>query len=239
MFSFPLRSMKLAIVSAVWKRPEVLELFATGIRLLKENSPLEIYVILSGSEGAVSRKMVENHGFLYIEMPNEPLALKMNAPVLKAKELNVDYVLCLGSDDIISPELMRVYEREMGEDYDFIGVLDWYFYDTETKKALYWGGYREPYRKGHTCGAGRVISKRLMEAWNWQPWEVKDSLMLDSSMQDKLKATEHSWSKLSLLEEGVFALDIKSSTNMTPFKNWDNTCEIDVDVIKKHFPYLW
>jgi len=229
---------KVAIISAVWKRPEVFDLFAIGIKRLQKIPSIKITVIISGSEGRTSRTMVQRHGFNYVEIANDPLGAKMNSAAIKAKEFKPDYVLCLGSDDIISPELMSVYERYMREKYDFIGVTDFFFYDLVTRQALYWAGYREAYRRGYTCGAGRLISRRLMEAWNWRPWEIKHSRGLDHSIQQKLNSIHHSSVTFSLLEESVFALDIKSSTNMTPFRMWDNACEIDPDVIKKHFPYV-
>lgn len=229
---------RVAIVTAVWKRPEIFELFARGIHELKRGIGAEIPVIVAGSEGTKSRKMVEAHGFTYIEVPNDPLATKVNAPMLIAKDAKVDYVLCMGSDDIITPELFKVYEEYMRQGYDFIGVLDWYFYDTVSRKAAYWGGYRDERRKGHTCGAGRLLSVRILNLWNWQPWEIKDSKVLDNSMQNKLKTTPHSIATFTLKEKNVLALDIKSSTNMTPFQLWDNTSYINADVIKNKFPYV-
>jgi hypothetical protein len=232
------KKLTVAIVSAVWKRPEVFELFAQGIKHLQKNSNIDLPVFIAGSEGEKSKRMVRRHGFNYIEIKNDPLASKVNAPVQLAKTINPDYVLCLGSDDIISPGLMKEYEKEMRKGFDFIGVTDFYFYDTVTKKSSYWGGYRDPRRVGHTCGAGRLISKRLLDLWNWTPWETKDSKVLDNSMQTKLKNTPHSISTFSIKDRGVFGLDIKSSTNMTPFDLWDNTKYIDTSIIKKQFPFI-
>lgn len=226
---------KIAICTAVWKRPEIFKMFAEGFKKLGAG----IELIVAGSEGNISRELVlscapEAH---YIEIPNDPLATKMNATTLKARDLGADYVICVGSDDIITPELLKVYIEYMRQGFDYIAVLDWYFYDTVTKKAAYWGGYIDG-RKGHTCGAGRVLSSELMAKWNWQPWEIKDSKVLDNSMQNKLKRTAHSAVTFSLKEKGVFAIDVKSSTNMTPFALWPNTKYIDVKQIKKHFPYV-
>lgn len=237
--SFPLTGkIKLAIVSAVWKRPEVFELFAKGIHILMKSTDIEIEVIIAGSEGEQSKQMVEKHGFIYVEMPNEPLATKVNQPVLIAKQLKVDYVLCVGSDDIITPELLKVYESYMRKGIDYIAVTDFYFYDLKSKQATYWAGYTEKWRKGHPAGAGRLISSRLMDAWKWSPWEIKDSKVLDNSMQAKLRTTPHTAEMFSLKEKGVYALDIKSETNMTPFKLWDNTSIIPVEEIKSKFPYV-
>lgn len=232
--------LKVAIVSAVWKRPEVFEMFAKGINNLVKCCPdVEFHVIIAGSEWRASEYMVKNQGYTYIEIPNEPLATKHNSTTYAAGKLGVDYVICLGSDDIISPELFREYEKHMREGVDFIGVTDFYFYDTVTKKAAYWGGYREKWRLNHTCGAGRVLSARLMTAWDWMPWENKDSNILDNSMESKLAAMNHSKEIFSLKENGLYALDVKSSTNMTPFKLWDNTEFIDTKIIHEQFKYIF
>jgi len=231
--------MKVAIVSCVWKRPEVFEMFAKGVKHLIANSKLEFVVIISGSEGDTSRNMVEKHGFIYVEMPNDQLAVKANQPVLIAKDYGIDYILAVGSDDIITPELMRLYEYQMKKGIDYIAVLDFYFYDTTSGRASYWGGYLEDYRKGHACGAGRMMSKKLLDKWDWQPWSSKHNKVLDTSIQEKLKATEHTESIFSIKEKGVYALDIKSSTNMTPFAHWPNTELIDPEIIKKEFHYIF
>jgi hypothetical protein len=229
---------KVAIVTAVWKRPEIFEIFAKGVKSLIASCDMDIYTIVAGSEGDVSREMVRKHNFIYTEVPNDPLATKVNKPVLIAGQIGVDYVLCVGSDDIITSDLMHVYAEYMNLGYDYIGVTDFYFYDTASKKAAYWGGYRDQRRQGHTAGAGRLISSRLMQKWNWNPWEIKDSKVLDNSMQNKLKETPHSLITFSLKEKGVYALDIKSSTNMTPFALWDNTEFISCDIIKQQFPFV-
>ena len=231
--------MKIAIVSCVWKRPKVFEMFAKGVKNLIDNSKNEYVVIISGSEGEQSKQMVEKYGFIYVEVPNDPLSVKANAPVLIAKEHNVDYVLAVGSDDVITPELMLIYDKYMKIAIDYIAVLDFYFYDTTSRRSLYWGGYLEEYRKGYACGAGRVISKRLLDLWNWQPWEVRHSKGLDNSIQEKLKNTPHTSEVFSIKEHGVYALDIKSSTNMTPFAHWNNTYLIDSEIIKKEFHYIF
>lgn len=244
---------KLAIVTSVWKRPEIVELFAKGTEYLRENCPdFEIKVVISGSIQDDDNVRADQKGYVigdylsnwhdhvkYIEIPNEPLGAKVNATTYACRNMGVHYVLCMGSDDIITPELLNHYAQYMRKGIDFIGVTDCYFYDVVSEKALYWGGYREPYRKGHTAGAFRAISARLLAKWDWMPWENKDSHVLDKSMQDKLKVTPHTIHTFAMRDHGLFALDIKSSTNMTPFKKWDNSEFIDVQIIKDQFHYLF
>lgn len=225
---------RLAIVTGIWQRFEVFEMFANATKKLKHDD-VEIVVIVAGSENKDSRQVVEKHGFVYLEVANSPLASKMNASVITAGDLNCDYCLCVGSDDIISQELFDLYIEEINKGTDYVAVLDWYFYDTTTKKLAYWGGYTENWRKGHTCGAGRLLSSRILKQWNWMPWEIKHSHILDNSMQEKLKQIKYSEKIISLKEMGVLAFDIKSSVNMTPFQLWDNTSYIEDKQIENKF----
>lgn len=238
------KKLKFAIVTGVWKRPEVFEMFAESIHILKKTvTTAEIICIVAGSEGSRSRKMVERHGFIYIETKNDPLANKMNQTTLKARDLRADYVLCVGSDDIISPELFNRYLKSAQSKVDFLGVTDFYFYDTTTKRGAYWGGYRDS-RKGHTAGAGRLLSARLMQEFNWSPWQVKDSRVLDDSMQRRLAEFSKKGFKISsfnMRSEKLFGLDIKSAVNMTPFELWDNTYYLSAEEmaeLKTKFPYI-
>lgn len=252
------RKIRLAIVTSVWGRGEIFRLFCLGVEQLVKNCPdFEISLVVSGSfqqdndkEGFVivdSLKHMDNvlkHSEknpknIFIEIPNQPLAAKVNATTFTAGKLGVDYVLCMGSDDIVSPELLNYYGTLMRKGIDFIGVTDFYFYDTTSKRSLYWGGYRETYRKNHTAGAARALSARLLSEWDWMPWENKDSHVLDKSMQDKLKVTPHTIEVFSMKEKGFFAVDIKSSTNMTPFAKWDNSEFIDNGILKQQFKYIF
>jgi len=235
-----MQDLRITFITGMWKRPEVFEMFAKGIEKIQSQwSNMDIQCVVAGSEGVHSRSLCEKYNFYYIETPNQPLARKMNTTVTKAKDLESDYVICLGSDDIIHPDLFAKYLELINDGYDYIGVTDWYFYDTNTKKSLYWGGYKEKWRKGHTCGAGRVLSKWLLDKWDWKIWEDQQSHILDNSMQDKLNNTGHRSYTFSLKKEGLYGLDIKSSTNMTPFKKWDNANYIDTNALKGVFDYVW
>jgi hypothetical protein len=230
--------MKIAIVSAVWQRHNVFEMFAQGCKNLMNNGRAEIIVIVAGSEGRVSKQLVEKHGFIYCEMPNNQLAEKVNAPVIIARKLNVDYIFAMGSDDVISPQAFDIYIDEMEQGTDFIGVSDFYFYDLKTKRTLYWGGYLERWRKGHSCGAARAISKKLLNSWGWKVWEPKHNTILDNSIQEKLSRISHTSCIFSLRHQGVMAVDIKSQTNMTPFEKWNNSNFISSSIIQTNFPFI-
>lgn len=245
---------KLAIVTSIWKRPEIFTMFMKGFTKLLSLDNFEISLIISQSilngdntynnsndpsswRGFFSLLNLQN--FKIIEIPNEPLATKVNATTYACRNLDVHYILCLGSDDIMSPELLNEYAKYMRKGIDFIGITDCYFYDLISKKSIYWAGYREPKRKGNTVGAFRCISSQLMDRLDWMPWDSKLNSCLDRSMMISLSKLSYTSHLFSIKEKNLFAIDIKSETNITPFKKWDNSEYIDSEVIKKQFNYIF
>jgi hypothetical protein len=211
-------------------------MFAKGAQTLNKHADIRVFV--AGSEGHQSKSIVQNFGFEYMEIQNDPLATKMNYTVQVAAKWNPDYFMMLGSDDILHPDLFAYYIfMATNGRYDFIGVTDFYFYNIATKQASYWGGYRESYRKGCTCGAGRMISYSLMQKWNFEPFKIKHSKILDNSMDEYFRTNPVKSHTFSLKETGLFGLDIKSDVNMTPFQLWDNTQLIDASIITEKFNY--
>ena len=115
-----------------------------------------------------------------------------------------------------------------------LGLQDLYFYDLKSRRALYWGGYRDRKRKGKTVGAGRCISKRILEKHNWQLWREGQNRYLDSNMLVKPINEK----VINLQDEKVLAVDIKSGVNITDFKKWDNAEYIPPNIITSKFSYI-
>ena len=226
--------MNLTIVTAVWERPEIFEMFADGVKLLQDHfkGRLNIQVCVSGSEHEVTKTMVESKGYFYVEKDNRFLGRKMNMAAILARKTEPDYCLLVGSDDIMGTDIMKHYYKEMHKGTDYVSVSDFYFFDTVAKKALYWAGYDTNLNRGHACGAGRMLSRRVMELLNYQPW-CDDRLhnLLDQAFDRKIAPIKMTKVMLNLKELGCFGLDIKSSTNMTPFAQWHNTQYIDARVM--------
>lgn len=226
------------IITAMWRRPEVFRMFAVGVTNLIEKTDTKINVVVSGSEGKISRNLAESYGFLYTEFPNRPISAKHNTALHIAREINPDYVLCLGSDDILSQELFILYEQHMHTGIDFIGLKDFYFYDIISRKASYWGGYTDRKRYGETCGAGRMISRRLLNQCGWVLWNNNINKGLDGSMSANLRGKNFTSAIISLKDNRVFAVGIKSRTNVTSFKKVNTLKPINANIITNKFPYL-
>lgn len=208
--------MKVAIMAPVWGRPEIFTLFCEGIKQLKGN----IICVIAGSPGDRCKGIADKYGFDYITVPNQPLCQKVNAGALRCKVHNPDQVLMLGSDDIINQSLFDNYVNSAA-DYQYL--LDCYFYDTTTSLGLFWAGYNKTHNKGDACGAGRVLSAKLMDQLKWQPWGLGYDAVLDTGMDVALRRCNYTKRVMRLANTTDFLLDVKSSTNMTPFEQWDNS----------------
>ena len=214
--------MKITICTGAWKRPNLLDFFCRYYADLQKKFPFELVVACSEKE---AMSICQAHGHTCFMVVNEPLHRKFNAAVQAAK--GSDYVINIGSDDFLTEDFLRHYDGLFREGHDYITTLDWYFFDTKTKKGLYWKGYDKPHNTGKGCGAGRALSKHLLEEMNWKPWAAGYDKVLDTGMQVKLDAIPHKAHSFRLRDLGLFALDIKTEENMTPFDRWDNTTLFD------------
>lgn len=222
--------MRIAIVTGIWKRPEVFEMFCEGIKTLQVHfaGRLEIVVCVAGSEGNLSRKRVNTYkNFFYTEVPNRPLGKKMNSAANLARKLSPNYCLMVGSDDVIGINLMERYLSEMQKGTDYVYLTDCYFFDLTTKKGLYWGGYIRNFNKGKGAGIGRLISRRILDAINWTCWPAGYDTVLDTAFDKQIEKIQCTKVGINIKQAGLFALDIKSKENMTPFELWENSKFID------------
>jgi len=230
--------MKLVIITAIWKRPKVFNYFKTFYNRIRTDFKNEMNVecVVVGSEGKVSERQCDRKGMYYVEFDNQPLCHKWNAVSMACKELDPDYILCMGSDDIFCNRLMTEYLTLMKQSIDYICISDSYFFDVRNKFAIYWAGYIEAYNKGVSAGIGRCISKRLADGWGWKFWETGFDLVVDEGMERKLKSIGHSKRMISCREKNSLALDIKSKENMTPLEQWPNSRKAGKDILYNYLP---
>jgi hypothetical protein len=220
--------MKICFVTAVWKRPEIFALFADNMQRLKAHfsaKDIDISFAVAGSEGQRSQWMVEKAGGQYIETDNKKLGKKWNlATKCAEKEIRPDWFIFLGSDDLIPIKTLEFYIERMNEGYDYICMLDTYFFDTISKKALVWNGYNNT-MNSMPSGVGKAVRRDAMEKAMFEPFiQGRYDTILDTGFDKKMLPIFKKPLAIRLRQNNLFALDIKSSMNMTPFELWDN-CE--------------
>jgi hypothetical protein len=218
--------MKISIVSAIWERPELTEIFLKSLQRYEKDYGIQSAV--AGSEGVQSREMCLDYGIAYVESPNEPLSDKFNAAAQLANVcFSPDAFLVLGSDDFVDDTLIKRYLKVLEKGVDIVGIKDCYFYHTGSREAAYWCGYTN-FRKGETVGMARMLSKKVFNELDGQLWPSKMNSGLDYTMMTKIKSYEgFTWRSFSI--KGMMAVDIKGQGNITRLINYDeNLTEVDI-----------
>lgn len=209
--------MKFLVLVPVWKRYNVLELFANGLEALKEKGyALEVLAVGSCVEDSV---VCRDLGFEYYVNHRNILGEKLNKALKVAKRIDFDAMLMLGSDDTLNSDVLDFYIESFNNGYKFVGFLDCYFYDLEKRNMIKWNGYRGE-RQGEPIGAWRCFRRDLIEELNWELWDNQHH-SIDYTMWSKIK--KRSDLLKAKLSGNQFICDLKTSDNVTKFRKFDNS----------------
>lgn len=200
-------SNKILIITAVWQRSDLTDIILSYYHRLASKSMGRMQLLAVGSEGHTSRSLCEANGWQYIERPNSPLSHKWSALTEHAKSLDFDFLIIVGSDDLLSMSLIRHYDRVYsGESNYMLGLEDLYFYRMINKRCYHFPGYPSL----HTIGAGRCISRKILERINWKPWgDHSIDRGLDSRCSSHLQRNKIAERSMLMADSGGVAIDIK------------------------------
>lgn len=146
--------MRLLVFLAVWKRPEITELCFMGISRLRKNSRLPIETMAVISEESMI-PLCEKYNINWTFHENTPLGKKKNHGLNEAMKLDWDYLLEIGSDDLVKDELIELYIPYMGV-HDLFGTKDAIIINSE-------GGQTRRLRSDTCYGLGRCMSRKMLQ----------------------------------------------------------------------------
>ncbi len=146
--------MRVLVFLAVWKRPEITEICFMGIDRLRNNSRLPIEALAVISEESMIG-LCEKYNIKWCFHSNEPLGRKKNFGLDVAMTLEWDYLIEIGSDDLVKDELLEKYEPYMGK-YEMFGTKDSSIIDSKT-------GNCRRLASDTPFGLGRCISRKVLE----------------------------------------------------------------------------
>lgn len=146
--------MKFLIFLAIWKRPEITEICFVGLNRLRERSrfPIECFAVIS-EESMIG--LCEKYGIKWTFYKNEPLGEKKNHGLTEAMKLEWDYLIEIGSDDLVKDELIEIYSEYAGK-YEMFGSKDAVIIDSETGRC-------RRLQSDTVYGLGRCISRKIFE----------------------------------------------------------------------------
>jgi hypothetical protein len=212
---------RVVVLTCIWKRYEVLEIFVTAVKRMQRDSSkiCEIEVVAVGSNEPNAKLLCEQQGIHYLDSENKPLGRKWNKGLEFCQSLSPDFVLIMGSDDILSSNVIPLYLKYAGEGFDYIGLLDIFFYNALDNEMIYWPGYTNQ-RRGESLGLGRFIGKKILDRYDWRLWDDELNMALDNSMTKRLRSGKFREKIFSAKRAGVMSLDIKGAQNISKFSHF-------------------
>lgn len=214
---------KILVYLAVWKRPEITEICFRGIKRMQEHPDFSIQALAVISEESMI-PLCEKYGIAWTMYKNEPLGAKKNAGLQKAKEFDFEYLMEIGSDDLILNELLDQYKPLIDEMEDFFGIRDAAYINTE-------GGECRRLISKSTYGAGRMISRNALKRMQWRIWADKLSKGLDNNSVFNFNRAGFVYKQVQPIEFPC-VVDLKSRENIWKF-NYFLGVEYDVKEILK------
>jgi hypothetical protein len=226
---------RVVFLTCTFGRTKVSEIYKQNLINL-ENCFHKKYIfqnVIVDSENSNKYLFADDKRFEYYNYSNQPLSNKFNFGCKMLREVDFDYVIILGSDDIIDNNVFTLYDENMDKSFDIIGMLDVYIFDPKQLKAYYWGGYPKKHKRfGESVGMGRCLSKKIVENLNYELWEDGLNKSLDKSMMKRIQSLSQSISISSsyfrIKEVGV-ACDIKTKNNITKLDEFLPISELITD----------
>jgi hypothetical protein len=143
-------SIKVLCLTALWQRPEITEICFRGLCRLREEDGFELTALAVHSGGF--DELCHLYDVIPVEHRNLPLGEKWNFGLKEALKYDWDYLLTLGSDDLLSRELLRTYTwQDEAAGLNRCGVVD-----TLT-------GQTAIFENNYAIGCGRVIRRDVIE----------------------------------------------------------------------------
>jgi hypothetical protein len=160
--------------------------YETVAMLKRQTLPVD-KIILIGEEKEVA-PIAEETGVLWIQSENYPLGNKWQVGMDYARQFEPDAIMMLGSSDWVSEKWCEVMMREISKnpDISMIGKRNMMFLDVDNiqaKRLISWNGYARTgtamARAFEPIGAGRMITKDILEKINWQFYDRSATKSMD------------------------------------------------------------
>ena len=178
----------------------------------------DVFVCVSEGDQE-SFDICQSHGFTICWRPNNPLSDKFNGALAYAFNMtNAARFMVLPSDDFVSQAWVDTM-RASDEPYCIphtCAILDAYTQNAYriTKNSLTPGSTMR-------FGAGRVVSRKVVEACEGQLWPSELNKGLDSASHARISRAGFT---VKVVEtEGIPITDLKTSENLWPFNTWSGS----------------
>lgn len=216
----------IGLICVNYGRPKILELWCKQIQRLRSDNGLYFPVAVVSDE---SDAVICNRNYItHIVHENNPVTSKFNRAFRFMQSIGVDYVMVLGSDDIVSTKYIQDTMVQMEKGIDLIGTNTIYFYCGQGSERGKLVKLDTPIMKG----IGKTVSKRILDQCNWTLWNEAKNWGMDAIATKTIMSYNPSKSVI----DGV-VVDVKTKENLNSFRVFRNRPEVDnklfLDVLSK------
>jgi len=156
------------------------------VKMLKRQSYPFHEIILVGDTD-LEEKIARETGGHFVRFANRPLSRKIQAGIDEARKFNPDAIMIVGSDDWITYKYNETYLKYI-DNYDIIGNKEWLVLKVLNNEnlELVRGNYNN--NREDPVGAGRTITRGILDKMNWQIYNFNKESSLDSFSFKRMKA---------------------------------------------------
>ncbi len=190
---------------AVWKRPEITEICFLGLNRLRKHPDYDINVLAVISEESMI-PLCERYAVDWCITKNSPLGAKKNYGLAQAMRKKFDYLVEIGSDDILKDEFLDVYSW----DRHVFALSDFLMINTKD------GECRRKTKQMAYYGTGRAISRTAIEKVS-KLWPDNIDKGLDNNSTYILAKKGFGERRVSC--DHPVVLSLKSDVNIWPFES--------------------
>lgn len=169
--------MRLGLLTTTWRRPELTRAVAAHTATLRVPGVELVPIAVWSPEDMLPS--ADTPGWEYVRFPNWPVSDKWNAGSRRARDLGVDALTIMGSDDLLNAEYLSLVAGMIRGGADYVMPTSLYFVDAETKAAFYATGIGR-------VGGGRTFSRKLIDLCAGNLWEPGVSKNTDGANDRRL-----------------------------------------------------
>jgi len=202
---------KILILLPIWQREKITKICFDNLKELQKDFNIEVLCIVSEQWAKVE---AFKYGFKQVFAHNDCLGTKMNIGVEAALDYEFDYLMNLGSDDIITKDLFKCYEPYFADGRSMFGATRLTFIDSQAKEA-------KKFDYGVMIGAGRCIRKDVLKDCVLRNGEVKmyDEIQSGLDMNSMGRFMRYSMTEIKNPFNSIY--DIKSAVNIWGYKDFN------------------
>lgn len=215
---------KIVIVIPCWKRADIVDIVSKQLDVFFSETinSIELTVLYVFSmedpelDHLYSIYIKANHKRDCIFSGNGLLGRKLNDGIKYAEKFNYDYIMNFGSDDIIHPDIIQLYQKSLDKELDIIGLNSVFFYNNDADPILY-----SYYNKPFLIGAGRLIHRRVIESVVREYgglYKIDLNRGMDTFSGKRMKSLGFIENTLNSAEF-PYIVDIKSDVNINSYKD--------------------